>query len=180
MALDFDREQQLLDGIKWRPEDERSLFIAVMNDDVDRVKQCVSDKTLVHAQDADGSTPLHWAAAYSSDQVCGALIEADADINAIDRWSNTPLHNASGQGQLNNMRVFVDAGADLDVLNEDDRTPLDLAHGKGRSYLQSVAEQRAFEADTAMIEDTFNPMAGASQDSANYDAEPPRRQRMRL
>ncbi len=37
-----------------------------------------------------------------------------------------------------------------------------------------------FEADTAMIEDTFNPMAGATQDPVGYDQEPPRRSRMRL
>jgi ankyrin repeat protein len=44
----------------------------------------------------DGSTPLHYAAAFGRAHVVQALVKAGCSVDARDNASNTPLHLAAG------------------------------------------------------------------------------------
>ena len=44
----------------------------------------------------DGSTPLHYAAAFGQAHIVGALIEAGCSVDSTDDAKNTPLHLAAG------------------------------------------------------------------------------------
>ena len=112
------------------------------------------------------------------------LVEAGADIHARDRDGNTPLMYA---GSKEVCQYLLENGSDLEATNARGKTAAQIARGwLGRArvadYLESVAQTRDFERDTAAImADTFNPMADSSANAVASDAEPPpRRSRMRL
>lgn len=44
----------------------------------------------------DGSTPLHYAAAFGQSAVVEALVRAGCPVDVRDNASNTPLHLAAG------------------------------------------------------------------------------------
>ncbi len=157
------------------------MFDAVHQDDLHAFRAALDAGANLNDQDENGLAPIHLATKLRSDRVFDELLERKADVNALSRQGVTSLHTAAFNGDMPKVRALVEHGADIDARNRQDRTPQDLARGPAQAYLQSVAEQRAFESDTAQIEDTFNPIAGATTDPAvEYDQEPPRRQRMRL
>lgn len=45
----------------------------------------------------DGSTPLHYAAAFGQSAVVDALVRAGCPVDVRDNASNTPLHLAAGE-----------------------------------------------------------------------------------
>ena len=44
----------------------------------------------------DGSTPLHYAAAFGQSHIIKALVEAGCPVDSRDDAQNTPLHLAAG------------------------------------------------------------------------------------
>lgn len=80
--------------------------------------------------DADGWTPLHFAAQGQHADVAAVLLRAGAPVDAADKHGKTPLAVAlfnvrDGEGQV--VRVLLDAGADPDRKNLSDISPRDLA-----------------------------------------------------
>ncbi|MGC9317098.1 MAG: ankyrin repeat domain-containing protein, partial [Armatimonadota bacterium] len=65
------------------------------------------------------------------------LIDHGTDIDAIDGSGNTPLHRAARRGDLDAAGLLISAGAQLNIANDDDRTPLAVAEA-GRH--EAVAE----------------------------------------
>ena len=47
------------------------------------------------AKEEDGWTPLHWAAYNGHTDVVKALITAEADVDAKNKWGSTPLQLAT-------------------------------------------------------------------------------------
>ena len=76
-------------------------------------------------------TPLHLAAEFkSSAAVVNALIEAGADIDALDSVHRSPLHYASiveFKSSTTVVSTLVQAGANLDALDSAQNSPLHLA-----------------------------------------------------
>ena len=71
---------------------EERLFRAVKAGDVDKVKALVkSYRRAVNARDRRDNTPLHWAAKKGWSDILGVLIEAKADVNAVNSAKRTPL-----------------------------------------------------------------------------------------
>jgi ankyrin repeat protein len=107
---------------------EKSLFRAVKNGDTGAVSSLLAEHpALIHARDAEQSTPLHWAAWKNQVEVAKVLLSAGADVNAVnqnDHWGTTPLHAAAHGNQKAVAEVLIDAGADLTVINQAGRTPL--------------------------------------------------------
>ncbi len=76
-------------------------------------------RSLVGARDDYlGSTPLHFAAHRGFTEIVEALLEAGADVHALERASDTtPLHWAAEGGHPAIARLFVERGADLEALD---------------------------------------------------------------
>lgn len=72
----------------------KELFKFVKRGDVERVRALVTaEPALVHARDAEGSTPLHHAAWKGHAEVATLLLGAGADVNAQSRnthYGGTP------------------------------------------------------------------------------------------
>lgn len=78
------------------------LFILVaLYNDMDRLKKFI-DARQTNKTDSSGYTALHYAARKGHLDVCNALIDAGADVNACTRSGNvTPLIRAAMMGKLN-------------------------------------------------------------------------------
>eukprot|EP00960_Hanusia_phi_P078416 768814-Hanusia_phi.AAC.11 len=63
---------------------------------LDEVREALRQEA-VSSRDQWGETPLHWA---SSPAVARALLEAMADVNAVDPTGDLPLHWASEHGHV--------------------------------------------------------------------------------
>ncbi|WP_353278126.1 ankyrin repeat domain-containing protein [Wolbachia endosymbiont (group B) of Longitarsus flavicornis] len=85
----------------------------------------------IYAQDENGYTPLHHAAANGDVKNAKSLIDNGAGVNAQDKDGVTPLHHAAANGDVKNAKSLIDNGADVDARNRDKHTPLHYAavHG---------------------------------------------------
>lgn len=72
--------------------------------------------------DEAGRGALHYAVAYNQGAAASALLEAGADVNAVDSEGNTPLHFACGYGRGNAARALLAKGADTGLKNSDGKS----------------------------------------------------------
>lgn len=79
--------------------------------------------------------PLHSAVAGNHDDVVAVLLEAGADVRAVQRHGYTPLHGAAQNGATVTVDRLLAAGADPTARTDDGRTPADLAQGAGHVEL---------------------------------------------
>lgn len=74
----------------------------------------------------------------------GALLDAGADVNALDANGSTAVHPVASSGWTSAIALLAERGARLDVRNKNGRTPLDLAtprtNGRGGSFGSAPAE----------------------------------------
>jgi len=85
------------------------------------------DQSLLDARDSDGSTPLHCATWKGHEHIVAALLEAGADVNAVnqnDHWGTTPLHAAAHANQAAIAKLLLDHGADTKAKDMEGRTPM--------------------------------------------------------
>ena len=90
-------------------------------------------------------TPLHLAAEFkSSAAVVNALIEAGADINALDSYQGSPLHYASS-GNPVVVPVLIGAGCKVNLLDMWQQSPLYRAarFSKDRSAVAALMRAAA-------------------------------------
>lgn len=96
------------------------MFKAVKAGDAQAVRSLLAaDPSLVHAVDADKSTPLHWAAWKGHPEVIEVLLDAGADIQAHNEnfhWGTTPLHAAAHGNQKASVEVLIRRGADVNAV----------------------------------------------------------------
>ncbi|KAJ9110465.1 hypothetical protein QFC19_001591 [Naganishia cerealis] len=91
------------------------------------VKSLLSqDPKLVNSKDADGRTPLHWAAMTDNLAVLQTILSHHPEIDAHDDGGWTPLMIAVSAGQAQAAHELVDAGADVNATNEKGQTPLQV------------------------------------------------------
>jgi ankyrin repeat protein len=75
-------------------------------------------------------TPLHRAALYYKTYYrsdIALLLEANADIDATDKYGNTPLHLAAQYGPVETVEELIAANAKLEKADSEGRTALHLA-----------------------------------------------------
>lgn len=108
--------------------DAKRMIRAAKAGDVETVSALLkADPSLVHARDADGSTPLHCAAWKGHPEVATALLNAGADIqarNSNSHWGDSALHAAAHGNQRAVAQILIERGADLEALNAEGKTPL--------------------------------------------------------
>lgn len=83
--------------------------------------------------DGRGPTPLHDACGCSQLASVKELIDAGADVDAVNQDGSTPLHWAARHGTPDIIAMLVSAGAVVDAVDEHERTPADWATDCGRS-----------------------------------------------
>ena len=139
----------------------------------------------VDVVDEQGIDALMKAASMGQEATCRALLDRGAQVTTTDHQGRSSLHYAANSGQAQVCQLLVERGADFEAQDQEGMTPLDWAQengGAARDYLESLAQTRAFERQTAaVLADNFNPMAESSANAVASDDQPaPRRQRMRL
>ena len=115
----------------YTPDDmRRATFI----DDTETVQK------FLNAVNKYDSTPLHWAVVGGNPARVQKLLDAGADLNAVDNDGSTPLHIAArarlylGGENPAIVQKLLDAGADLNAVDNDGSTPLHIA-ARGCLYL---------------------------------------------
>jgi ankyrin repeat protein len=86
-----------------------------------------TDPALIDVRDKDGSTPLHCATWKGFPNAAAALIEAGADVNAVnqnDHWGTTPLHAAAHANQAAIAEMLLAQGADLNAQDLNGKSPM--------------------------------------------------------
>ena len=80
----------------------------------------------VNAAEADGSTPLLWAAHANDADLVARLLKAGAKPNARNQLGSTPLEEAAFNANSEVIKALLDAGADPNAAGADGQTPLML------------------------------------------------------
>jgi len=99
----------------------------------DEIAACLEAGTPATARDAEGRTPLHWAAAYNPDPAASAaLLAAGANPDARTLTGIAPLHMlAEAGGAPEVVELLAAAGAKLAPRSEELATPLAEAARRG-------------------------------------------------
>ncbi|CAG9467671.1 unnamed protein product [Pedinophyceae sp. YPF-701] len=123
-----DVNEALLDGARYGELEE---VMAALRDGAD----------VNHKDEWGGKTALHAAAANGSEDVCLALLQAGANVNAQNESGNTPLHWACLNGHVGVVRLLMAKGGNPTVCNSADRTPVDEALSGGHdAIVQEIGE----------------------------------------
>lgn len=106
----------------------------------------------VNAAEADGSTPLLWAASLSDADLAARLLQAGANPRASNQLGSTPLTEAALNSNLDLILALLNAGADPNVAGADGQTPLML-----------IARTPNVAAATLLLDKGANPNAQEAQ-----------------
>ena len=110
------------------PEAAKLIIKAAKSGNVSALKSLLTaDPSLIEARDSDGSTPLHCATWKGYPDVVAALLDAGADVNAVNQnehWGTTPLHAAAHANQTVIAKLLLDHGADTKAKDMEGRTPM--------------------------------------------------------
>lgn len=103
----FNQDRELADALVARGV-QMDIFATAGLGDAEQVQAFLREKPeLVHARDATGATPLHWA---GSAEVARVLVDAGADIEATDnQYHNTPVEYASHHRDV--VQLLISKGA---------------------------------------------------------------------
>ena len=83
-------------------------------------------------KDADGATPLHFAARHGCVETSTLLLSNSlSSVNCLDNSGMTPFHLACARGSLELCELFLEHGADIRARTVEEKSPLHLAalHG---------------------------------------------------
>jgi uncharacterized protein len=88
-------------------------------------------KSAVNTPEADGTTPLHWAARGDDVETARLLTAAGANANAANRYGVTPLSLAARNASGAMVKLLLDAGANPNTTIRDGETILMAAARSG-------------------------------------------------
>ena len=105
-------------------------------------------KVNINLRDANGRTPLSWAAIKGYETIAQMLLQAGAKVEAQNKEGRTPLFWAAGYGHVACVKVLLKAGAKIEAQDEIGQTPLSYAAQSGceacvQLLLQAGAEMEA-------------------------------------
>jgi euchromatic histone-lysine N-methyltransferase len=111
----------------------RNMYLPTKSGDTVKILQLLSlgYSPIAKFTEAENGTPLHVAAAEGHVLTAHVLVQAGAELDAIDDEQNTPLMLACIKGKANVVRYLLSAGADLTLRGDDGMTCLHLATQSG-------------------------------------------------
>ena len=83
----------------------------------------------------------------SNQRLAAALIEAGADVNAMDENGETPLHLATDAGEASLVALLLEAGADVNACEEYGRSLVHLAVCNGEQSVLKVLLEAGADID---------------------------------
>jgi ankyrin repeat protein len=128
-----------------------TVVTAARDADVAEVRKLIKAGSDVNAPEADGTSPLLWAAYQSSPELVSLLLEAGANPNAPNNFGVTPLLQASRYGDAATVSILLEGEADFAAATRDGETPLMAASRAGgveavKLLLERGANPNAVEA----------------------------------
>jgi len=109
-------------------EASKEIIKAAKKGDLAKLKGLVAmDAALVHANDTDGSTPLHCATWKGHVETVAFLLTTAANVNAQnnnEHWGTTPLHAAAHANQVAIAKLLLENGADVNAKDMNGKTPM--------------------------------------------------------
>ena len=112
-------------------EPDRRLVTALKTQDTAKARALIKQRVDPNAADAEGMTPLHWAAHWNDLDTVKLLIAAGAKAKTANRYGVTPLHQACTVGNAAMVNALLKAGADVNAVYGDGETPLMTAAHSG-------------------------------------------------
>jgi len=92
------------------------IFVAAAWGKTARVESMLrADRSLVHARDEKGRTPLHWAAANAQRETARVLLANGADPNAKNDRGTTPIREVNPYESDNIEDLLLEHGAQIDL-----------------------------------------------------------------
>ena len=151
----FTREQRLLDaarrgdravveralelGVPVEAADDmsRSALLLAVRDagDLDLARFLADRGGAIDRPDADGRTPLSFAASAGRLDLARFLVAEGAEVDRADKRGRTPLFHATLGNQVEMVAYLIEHGADVNVRDRYGDTPLMLACAKGYAAL---------------------------------------------
>jgi len=158
-AGDHQSAQVLLDGIAAvdtsEPDGTTALHYAVLNSDLELVRDLIGKRANVNARSRYGITPIYLAARNGNADLLALLLQAGANANELYHEGETVLHTAARTGDFKSVEVLLQAGANVDAREQwhgqtplmwamaqkhPDLLPLLLEHGADVNALSNIEE----------------------------------------
>jgi ankyrin repeat protein len=92
---------------------------AAQKKDITALRALVQRRVDVNAAQPDGTTALHWAVVWNSEEAINLLLRAGADVKARNRYGATALSEAVSSGSAATVGALLKAGADPKTLTTD-------------------------------------------------------------
>jgi ankyrin repeat protein len=105
----------------------------------------------LNAPDADGATPLAWAAHLDRPELARLLLGAGADPNAANHYGVTPLSLACTNRSERMVEVLLAAGADPNASQANGETPLLIAARTGSARILRQLLLRGADVNAAQL-----------------------------
>src|SRR5438132_1051003 len=99
------------------PDRSNSIVLAVLNNDIDKVRNLLNKGINPNMTDSDGRTGLIHAATAGNVPAVKLLLENGAKAGVLDSTGNTAMHYAAERGNTEVLRMMLDAKAPPDLLN---------------------------------------------------------------
>ena len=129
------------------------LMAAALNGHLDCVELLLQHGALLEARDANGNTPLTYAANRGHAKVTAFLLNAGANPNAANRYEWTALMQATEAHRIGSVRQLVEAGADVNAVRQ-----------YGATTLMTAAEYSTPEIVQYLVDQGADPRVKASRE----------------
>ncbi|RSL74690.1 hypothetical protein CEP51_011483 [Fusarium floridanum] len=121
----------------------------------------------VDKRDNFGRTPLSWAVRYP--QVAEILLQANADMNAVDIHQRSPLSYAAARACEMTVSVLLERGANANTADIEGQTPLLWARTKGNEGIVSLLLQHGCRTDTVDDQEFTAPLEHIVGTNGNHE-----------
>jgi ankyrin repeat protein len=103
---------------------QTALLDAARNGDHAQAVGLLAERADPNQAESDGTTPLHWAVHHDDAVLVERLLDAGANVAAVNDYGATPMSEAAVAANPAVLAALLEAGADVDSPNADGQTAL--------------------------------------------------------